>query len=57
MINPETIEDIDDCDGEEIFAYGYDPVSKTWKWDWVPFDHLAEAGRTDIIERVWGEGN
>lgn len=54
MIDPDTIEDIDDCDGEEVYAYGYDREAKEWKWAWVPYDFLAEAGRTDIIERAWG---
>ena len=54
MIDPDTIDDIDEVDGEEVFCHGYDPSVKEWKWDWVPYDHLADAGRSDIIERVWG---
>ena len=54
MIDPESIEDIDDCDDEAIFAYGYDPDSKKWVWAWVPIVHVAEAGRTDIIDRLYG---
>ncbi|MFN3832149.1 MAG: hypothetical protein ACK4SQ_07980 [Allorhizobium sp.] len=54
MIDPDTIEDIDDCDGESVLAYGYNPISKEWAWEWVPMEELAEAGRTDIIARVIG---
>ncbi|WP_185933316.1 hypothetical protein [Rhizobium sp. P007] len=54
MIDPETIDDIDEVDGEEVFCHGYDPTAKEWKWDWVPYDHLADAGRGDIIDRIWG---
>jgi hypothetical protein len=54
MIDPETIEDIDDCDGESIFALGYDPLTKRWEWQWVTLEYVAECGRTDIIERLFG---
>lgn len=54
MIDPDTIEDIDDCDGECVLAYGYDSETKAWKWDWVALEVLADAGRTDIINRLYG---
>ena len=54
MIDPDTIEDVDDCDGESILAYGYNPIDRVWVWEWVPMEELAEAGRTDIIARVMG---
>ena len=54
MIDPETIEDIDDCDGESIFAYGYDPLTKKWGWAWIELEYVAECGRTDIVERIYG---
>lgn len=54
MIDPETIEDIDDCDGESISAYGYNPESRKWEWGWVPLEYVADCGRSDIIERVYG---
>lgn len=54
MLDPDTIDDIDENDGEEVMCYGYDPESKSWKWAWVPYDYLAEAGRTDITDRMWG---
>lgn len=53
MIDPDTIDDIDDVDGEEVLCHGYNPLKKTWTWDWVPMEHLHEAGRTDIIERLF----
>ena len=53
MIDPETIEDIDDCDGESIFAYGFDHVKKSWEWAWVPIEHVAECGRSDIVDRLF----
>ena len=53
MIDPDTIEEVDDCDGEAVLAYGYNPVSKAWEWAWVQMEELAEAGRTDIIERLF----
>lgn len=52
MIDPETIEDMDDCDGESVHAYGYDPVKDTWGWGWVALEYIYESGRTDIIERI-----
>jgi hypothetical protein len=53
MIDPDTIEDIDDCDGESVFAYGFDPTSGKWEWAWVPVEHIAESGRSDIIDRLF----
>ena len=32
MIDPDTIEEIDDCDGECVYAYGFDPVTENWAW-------------------------
>jgi hypothetical protein len=52
MIDPETIEEVDDCDGESVHAYGLDAATGQWGWAWVSFEHLAEAGREDIISSV-----
>ncbi|MGU3493674.1 hypothetical protein ACLBXM_06485 [Xanthobacteraceae bacterium A53D] len=54
MIDPTTIEDIDDCDGESIYCYGFDPDSGKWECQWVPLEYVADAGRSDIIERLFG---
>ncbi len=53
MIDPETIEEVDDCDGESVRAYGFDPEAKTWKWDWVSLEYVVECGRSDIIDRLF----
>ncbi|YBV97098.1 hypothetical protein M1D80_09440 [Phyllobacteriaceae bacterium JZ32] len=54
MIDPETIEDMDDCDGESLHAYGYDPVARKWEWAWIPLEYIYESGRSDIIDRLYG---
>ena len=54
MIDFDTIEDIEECDGEAIHAYGFNPETKSWEWAWVQIEDLAEAGRIDIVERVMG---
>lgn len=53
MIDPDTIEDIDDCDGESVLAYGFDTEKGEWSWGWIWIDILRESGRTDIIERIF----
>jgi hypothetical protein len=53
MIDPDTIEDIDDCDGDAILAYGFDTASEKWAWAWLPIQFIAEAGRSDIIDRIF----
>ncbi|MFK4537923.1 hypothetical protein ABIA00_006106 [Bradyrhizobium ottawaense] len=42
MIDPDTIEDADECDGESLHAYGYDREKGEWRWQWVPIE--APAG-------------
>jgi hypothetical protein len=51
MIDPSTIEDIDDCDGESVLAYGRATTGR-WTWQWVPIETLYEAGRGDILRAV-----
>lgn len=53
MIDPETIEDIDDCDGEAVYVYGFDPETKSWTWGWLSLEYLYESGRSDIIDRLF----
>ena len=53
MIDPETIEEVDDCDGESVHAYGFDAEAKVWKWDWLSLEYVAEGGRSDIIDRLF----
>lgn len=38
MIDPETIEDLDGCDGEALHAYGFDDETGKWGWGWVPLE-------------------
>lgn len=52
MIDCETIEDMDDCDGESLSCYGYDPETGKWGWGLVPLEYVYESGRSDIIERL-----
>lgn len=37
MIDLVTIEDVDECDGEALHAYGRDLSTGQWRWDWVPW--------------------
>lgn len=61
MIDLDTIEDIDECDGEAVHAYGRSSSTGQWSWCWIPVETLAEAGRDDILHAVgaiaddWGE--
>lgn len=55
MIDPETIEDMDDCDGESVHVYGFDPETNGWGWGWLGLEYLYESGRTDIIARLFPE--
>lgn len=49
MIDPDTIEDIDESDGEVIHVYGRNSVTGRWEWKWVPVETLIEAGRGDLV--------
>ncbi|MCO5135983.1 MULTISPECIES: hypothetical protein [unclassified Shinella] len=53
MIDPETIEEIDDCDGESVRAFGFDNDTGRYSWAWVPLEYVAECGRSDIIDRLF----
>jgi hypothetical protein len=53
MIDPETIEDIDDCDGEAVYCYGFDRETNGWTWGWLSLEYLYESGRADIIARLF----
>lgn len=55
MIDPDTIDEADDCDGESIHAYGYNQNTGAWEWDWIPFEELWEHGRGDIVAQFMGE--
>lgn len=52
MIDTDTIEDIEDCDGDTVWAYGYNTVSKKWEWAAVPLEDIYDGGRTDILQRL-----
>jgi hypothetical protein len=49
MIDIETIEDADECDGEALHAYGRDTTTGQWTWRWVPVEMLIESGRGDLV--------
>lgn len=49
MIEPDTIEDADEFDGEALHVYGRDISSGEWLWAWVPVETLIEAGRGDLL--------
>lgn len=43
-----SIEDIDDCDEEQIHLLARDNETGTCGWHWVFRETLAEAGRDDL---------
>lgn len=49
MIDPETIEEFDECDGESVSCFGFDPETGAWTWGWVHLEDIEEAGREDIM--------
>ncbi len=49
MIDLDTIEDADDCDGDTMHVYGRDPTTGQWFWQWLPVETLLEAGRGDLV--------
>ena len=49
MIDPDTIEDADECDGESLHAYGRDTTTGEWRWAWVKVETLIEAGRGNLV--------
>lgn len=49
MIDPDTIEDADECDGEALHVYGRDTTTGQRRWQWVPVEALLDAGRGDLL--------
>lgn len=49
MIDIDTIEDADECDGEALHVYGRDTTTGQWRWQWVAVETLMEAGRGDLV--------
>jgi hypothetical protein len=49
MIDLNTIEDADECDGESLRVYGRDVTTGHWQWQWLPVEVLIEAGRSDLV--------
>lgn len=49
MIDTDTIDDFEDFDGDTLWAYGYNTVTKQWVWSAVPIEDIYEGGRTDIL--------
>ena len=56
VINTDSIEEVEDFDGEAAFCFGQDGNSTDWRWEWVPIEALMEAGRTDILQSVGALG-
>lgn len=54
MIDPDTIEEADECDGEALHVYGRDADSGDWRWQWVSVEALVEAGRGDLTPWLFG---
>ncbi|MCK1296958.1 hypothetical protein IVB33_03030 [Bradyrhizobium sp. 24] len=54
MLDLDTIEEVDDCDGEALHVYGCDPSTGEWCWQWVPVEMLLEAGRGDLVPWLQG---
>lgn len=54
MIDIDSIEDADECDGESLHAYGRDTTTGEWQWQWVPVETLLEAGRGDLVPWLQG---
>ncbi len=48
MITLDTIEAIEDYDGEAAYCYGFDPEARAWSWHWVSREWLEEH-RPDIL--------
>lgn len=53
MIDAETIEDWDDCDGNSIYCYGYNSETKEWEWGWCDIADLEIEGRLDILRQLF----
>jgi len=49
MIDIDSIEDCDECDGDLLHVYGRDAVTGQWRWQWVSVEVLIEAGRADLV--------
>ena len=49
MIDPDSIDECDECDGEVLHVYGRDSDTGMWKWQWVAVETLVEAGRGDLV--------
>lgn len=49
MIDLDTIEDADECDGEVPHVCGRDTETGQWAWQWVPVEVLIESGRGDLL--------
>jgi hypothetical protein len=49
MIDLDTIDDADECDGEALHVYGRDADTGEWRWQWVSVETLVEAGRGDLV--------
>lgn len=52
MIDTDTIDEFEDCDGYTVWAYGYNTVTEKWEWSAVTLEDLQEGGRTDILRRL-----
>jgi hypothetical protein len=55
MIDLDTIDDADECDGEALHVYGRDAATGEWCWQWVSVETLVEAGRGDLTPWLFDE--
>jgi hypothetical protein len=49
MIDPNTIDECDECDGEAVHVFGRDTTTGQWVWQWVAIETLLDAGRADLL--------
>lgn len=50
MIDLETVEECDECDGDNVYVHGRDEETGSWAWGWVSLESLYESGRVDLLE-------
>ncbi|MCZ0734582.1 hypothetical protein OZ671_10065 [Phreatobacter sp. AB_2022a] len=57
MIDPHTINETVETDGESLFCFGEDAETGEMVWAWIPVEILEEAGRTDLLRSagIWSD--
>jgi len=46
----DSIDDIDDADGDALLVYVFDRSAGEFVWTWISRETLAESGRYDLAE-------